>query len=61
MRKANSFLEENVSMHLFIDNIGGHGKTEVKQLHKIPKEEPNVSIKWQIPNLPETNILNHSI
>ena len=45
MRKANSFLEENVSMHLFIDNIGGHGKTEVKQLHKIPKEEPNVSIK----------------
>ena len=59
IRRAYDFLEPNVPVYLFIDNAGGHGKIEVKkQYEQILHEEFNINIEWQIPNSPETNMLD---
>ena len=58
IREAHSFLLQNHPVYMFMDNAGGHGKTEIKQLYeKILKEEFAVHIEWQVPNSPETNML----
>ena len=44
---------------LFMDNAGGHGKIEVKeQYEQILKDELNVMIEWQVPQSPQTNMLD---
>ena len=49
-------------IYLFMDNAGGHGKTEIKkEYERILKDEYNVIIKWQCPNSPETNLLDLGI
>ena len=54
-----SFLASDHPVYLFMDNAGGHGKTEVKsEYERILKEEFNVHIEWQVPNSPETNMLD---
>ena len=59
VRNAYSHLDENVPVYLFVDNAGGHGKIEVKkQYEKILMDEYNVLIEWQVPNSPETNMLD---
>ena len=58
-RATYSFLEETHPVFLFMDNAGGHGKTEVKsEYERILKTEFNVHIVWQVPNSPETNMLD---
>ena len=59
IRKNYSFVPEDDPIVLFMDNAGGHGKTEVKrEYEKILKEEFNVCVEWQVPNSPETNMLD---
>ena len=42
-----------------MDNAGGHGKKEIKEEYvKKLKEKYNVEVEWQIPNSPETNMLD---
>ena len=42
-----------------MDNAGGHSKTEVKkEYERILKESYNILIEWQVPNSPETNMLD---
>ena len=49
-------------VYLFMDNAGGHGKTEIKkEYERILQEEYNVIIKWQCLNSPETNLLDLGI
>jgi hypothetical protein len=44
---------------LFMDNAGGHGTDEAKNEYiRILHEEFNVSVEWQVPNSPETNLLD---
>ena len=46
-------------IHLFIDNAGGHGTNEGKDKYeKILAEKYNIILKWQVPNSPETNMLD---
>ena len=46
-------------IHLFMDNAGGHGTNEAKSKYEdILFDEYNVKIIWQIPNSPETNMLD---
>ena len=59
IRDAYSFLPSTQIIHLFMDNAGGHGKTVIKQQYeKLLKEEFCISIEWQVPNSPETNMLD---
>ena len=45
-----------------MDNAGGHGKREVRSnFVKILKERYNIQVTWQVPNSPETNMLDLGI
>ena len=59
IRDTYSFLPNDHPIYLFMDNAGGHGKTEIKkQYESILKEEFGIIIEWQVPNSPETNMLD---
>ena len=59
IRETYSFLPHKQEIYLFMDNASGHGKTEVKkEYERILKEDYNILIKWQVPNSPETNMLD---
>ena len=59
IRDAHSFLPNDHPIYLFMDNAGGHGKTEIKkQYESILKDEFGIFIEWQVPNSPETNMLD---
>ena len=46
-------------IHLFIDNAGGHGTNVGKEEYeKILYEDYFVILEWQVPNSPETNMLD---
>ena len=46
-------------IHLFMDNAGRHGTNEGKeQYEKILADKYNVILKWQVPQSPETNMLD---
>jgi hypothetical protein len=46
-------------IHLFIDNAGGHGTIEAKDKYeKILLDDYNVVLNWQVPQSPETNMLD---
>ena len=46
-------------IYLFIDNAGGHGTDEGKcKYEEILKDKYNVILEWQVPNSPETNMLD---
>ena len=59
IRSTYSFLPATHPIFLFMDNAGGHGKTEIKsEYENILKNEFGVIIEWQVPNSPETNMLD---
>jgi hypothetical protein len=44
---------------LFMDNAGGHGTDVAKQQYvRVLMNEYNILVEWQIPNSPETNLLD---
>ena len=46
-------------MCLFMDNASGHSKKDIKEQYvKILKDKYNVEVEWQIPNSPDTNMLD---
>ena len=46
-------------IHLFIDNAGGHGTNKGKEEYeKILYEDYFIILLWQVPNSPETNMLD---
>ena len=56
---AYSFLPDSTPVHLFMDNSGGHVKKDIKEKYvRILKEYYNVEVEWQVPNSPETNMLD---
>jgi hypothetical protein len=59
IREKMSWVPRNHPIHLFIDNAGGHGTNEGKdEYEKILKKDYNVILTWQVPNSPETNMLD---
>ena len=59
IRKAYSFLPHSKPITLFMDNAGGHGKKNIKEEYvKKLKDKYNVEVEWQVPNSPETNMLD---
>jgi hypothetical protein len=44
---------------LFMDNAGGHGSNNAKQEYeRIIFENFNILVEWQVPNSPDTNLLD---
>ena len=59
IRESYLFIPNDHTVYLFMDNACGHGKTEIKkQYETILKEEFHIQIEWQVPNSPETNMLD---
>ena len=51
--------KEDTAIYLVIDNAGGHGTVGTKNKYAVLLErEYNIIIIWQIPNSPETNMLD---
>ena len=56
------WVDKKTSITLFMDNAGGHGTDEAKEQY-VSKlaEKYNVLVHWQVPNSPETNMLDLGI
>ena len=51
--------KKEVPIYLILDNAGGHGTIETKkQYEDTLKKDYNVILDWQVPNSPETNLLD---
>ena len=59
IREKMKWVPKTDPIHLFIDNAGGHGTNEGKDKYeKILKDKFNIILTWQVPNSPETNMLD---
>ena len=48
-----------MTIYLTIDNVGGHGNVpEIKTYKKTSLDKFNIKIIHQVPNSPETNLLD---
>ena len=59
IRRCFHWLPISTPITLFMDNAGGHGTDVVKKAYtQRLLEKFNVIIEWQVPNSPETNLLD---
>jgi hypothetical protein len=60
IRSSMHWLDRNTQpIILFMDNAGGHGTNDAKMEYvRILKENYNIIVEWQVPNSPETNLLD---
>ena len=59
IRTSYSFVPQSTPIILFMDNAGGHGKKNIKEQYvKLLKDQYNIEVEWQVPNSPETNMLD---
>jgi hypothetical protein len=60
IRSSMHWLEKNTQpIILFMDNAGGHGTNDAEiEYVRILKEQYNIIVEWQVPNSPETNLLD---
>ena len=57
--ESHSFVTDDKLIYLFMDKAGVHGKIEVKKKYeKILEDNCNIQIEWQVPQSPETNMLD---
>jgi len=59
IRRKFHWVPREKPVHLFMDNVGGYGMEERKDNYvKLLETEYNVKVIWQVPNSPETNLLD---
>ena len=59
IREKFDWVEMTTPIFLIMDNAGGHGTTDKKDEYElILLEEFNIIVDWQVPNSPETNMLD---
>jgi len=59
IRRDMTHVPNSEPIYLFMDNAGGHGKENVKDNYKKHLlEKYKIKILWQVPNSPETNLLD---
>jgi hypothetical protein len=59
IRSSMFWIPQSKNIILFMDNAGGHGKDVIKDEYVlILKNKYNVTVEWQVPNSPETNLLD---
>jgi hypothetical protein len=59
IRSSLHWVDRNETIHLFMDNAGGHGTIGTKEEYvSVLLEEYNIIVVWQVPNSPETNLLD---
>ena len=59
IRSKMKWVPKTDPIHLFIDNTGGHGTNDGKDKYEaILKDKYNTILEWQVPNSPETNMLD---
>lgn len=62
IRNSYLWVKMEVPIFLVMDNAGGHETNDAKREYKqILLDKHNIIIDWQIPNLPETNMLDLGI
>ena len=58
MRDTYHWIPNSEKLYLVMDNAGGHGTNDAKYCYVEALQEYNVDIIWQVPRLPETNMLD---
>jgi hypothetical protein len=59
IHSAYNWLHPDTPIVLFMDNAGGHGSKRAKEEYvSILLKKNKVFVEWQIPNLPESNLLD---
>ena len=59
IRSAYHFVDPTEIIYLVLDNAGGHGTVEAKeQFEERLRKKYRVKIIWQVPNSPDTNLLD---
>jgi hypothetical protein len=59
IRQSLHWVSESEIIYLFMDNAGGHGTDDIKREYvSILWNEYKIQVEWQIPNSPETNLLD---
>jgi hypothetical protein len=59
IRSTLHWIPKSEAIILFMDNAGGHGTDESKKEYvSILRKKYNIWVEWQIPNSPETNLLD---
>ena len=58
LREAYHWISPTQTIYLVMDNAGGHGTQESIQEYTNILKERNITIIWQIPRSPETNMLD---
>jgi hypothetical protein len=58
LRTAFHWVPETEKIYLVMDNAGGHGSEEVKNEYVALLAAKNIEVVWQVPNSPETNMLD---
>jgi hypothetical protein len=59
IRASMFWVPQSVHIILFMDNAGGHGKENIKDQYVLILEEKyKIIVEWQVPNSPETNLLD---
>lgn len=59
IRKAFHFVDKTEMIYLVLDNAGGHGTAVAKEeFVRILRHKHIVKVIWQVPNSPDTNLLN---
>ena len=58
MRDTYHWIPITEKLYLVMDNAGGHGTSDAKDIYVNAMKEYNVEIIWQVPRSPETNMLD---
>jgi hypothetical protein len=59
IRSALKWIPHSDTIFLFMDNAGGHGTDDIKKEYvSILASKYNIEVIWQVPNSPETNLLD---
>jgi hypothetical protein len=59
IRASMYWVPQSECITLFMDNAGGHGKESIKDEYVlILKDRYKIIVEWQVPNSPETNLLD---
>ncbi len=52
-------MDKNETIYIFMDNEGGHGTYSKKEEYvSVLIEKYNIIVVWQVPNSPQTNLLD---
>ena len=58
IRECYHWIPQEQEIYLGMDNAGGHGTVDAKKIYTEEMKKWNITIVWQVPRSPETNMLD---